>query len=122
MSGRPDSGVDRCGPGGQKNYVTNFAFTRIHGAPLHGQGIALKYLPRYLGNRPRDCEKFHLGRESVSYINFRRGKLGVERARSIENHATNRREKIATNKQKVGLDSRFPRFNVRFAVDYRDNL
>lgn len=112
MSGQPKSGVDRCGPGGQKNYVTNFAFTRIHGAPLLYQGIALKYLLQYLSDRFLDRDKFNLKRKAVLYINFQEGKQGVEQARSMKNHATNYREKIATNKQKVGLDSRFPRFNM----------
>lgn len=94
MIGRPDSGVDRCGPGGQKNYVTNFAFTRIHGRLFTSQGYATsKYLPRYFGNWGGDPAEFCTGGEGGPHANCPRWKSGVSRAGTVENHARNRREK-----------------------------
>jgi len=96
------TGVDRCGPGGQKNYVTNFALT--HGcterlglarslrSPRHSAALAEarpKYFARYLASRPADRGDSALARRRASHANYRAEKS----ARIPPGRPRNRRDK-----------------------------
>lgn len=92
------SGVGRCGPGGQKNYVTNFALT--HGC-TERLGLARcarlatpprsrpKYFARYLASRRADRGNSALARRRASHANYRAEKS----ARIPPGRPRNRRDK-----------------------------
>ena len=119
------SGVDRCGPGGQKNYVTNFAFTRIHGRLFaRARGISPRNICRnisWIGAAiPRNFARVARAGHTPT---GRDGNRGVSRAGTVENHARDRRGKKKSPRinKRSGPDSRFPWLIPRLSEGCRGN-